>query len=89
MPNCEQLHQKVQLYWEIFGPQITFQVVAQIDPQDYIALGISGSENSTQMIGSDVAVSYLDGHLGFTHDYNITGKFPVCQKVLGDNNVVL
>ncbi len=77
MPNCEQLHQKLQINWEIFGPQITFEIVAQVDKNDYIAFGISGSKNSSQMIGSDIALSYLDQHLGVTQDYNITGKFPV------------
>ena len=79
MPNCEQLHQKLQINWEIFGPQITFEIVGQIDRNDYIAFGLSGSKTSTQMIGSDVSVSYLDQHLGYTQDYNITGKFPVIQ----------
>lgn len=77
MPNCQQLHQRLQLNWEIFGPQITFEIVGQVDKNDYIAFGISGSKNSSQMIGSDIALSYLDAHLGYTHDYNITGKFPV------------
>ncbi|CAG2120853.1 unnamed protein product, partial [Medioppia subpectinata] len=83
LPNCEQLHQKLQINWEIFGPQITFQMVAQIEPKDYIAFGLSGSKNSSQMIGSDVAVSYLDGHLGYTNDYNISGKFP-CTNIFGN-----
>lgn len=77
LPNCEQLHSRIQLSWEIFGPQITFEVIAQIDTDDYFALGISGAENRSQMIGSDVAISYLDGHLGFTYDYNISAKYPV------------
>ncbi len=82
MPNCEQLHQKFQLNWEIFGPQITFEAFAQIDRNDYIAFGLSGSKNSTQMIGSDVAISYLKDHSGVTQDYNITGKFPVNNKLI-------
>ena len=65
------------MYWEIFGPQITFEIVAQIEPNDYIGFGISGSPNSTQMINSDVVVLYLDGHFGFVTDYNITDRFPV------------
>ena len=77
MPNCEQLHKRLQLHWEIFGPQITFQIVGQVDPTDYIALGISGSSNSSKMDDADVAISYVEGHFGFTHYYNITGKFPV------------
>ena len=82
LPNCEQLHSRLQLSWEIFGPQITFEVSAEIAGNDYIAFGISGSKTSSQMLGSDVALSYLDGHLGFTVDYNITDRFP-CTNVNG------
>ncbi|KFM69991.1 Protein Skeletor, isoforms B/C, partial [Stegodyphus mimosarum] len=39
------------------------------------------------MIGSDVAVAYMDGLLGITADYNISGKFP-CSNVLGKNGGV-
>ncbi|RWS12508.1 protein Skeletor: isoforms B/C-like protein, partial [Dinothrombium tinctorium] len=81
-PNCEQLHRKLKISWEIFGPQITFELMAQVDETDYVAFGLSGSSNSSQMIDSDVAVSYLEGHLGFTVDYNITDRYP-CTNVLG------
>lgn len=84
LPQCEQLHRDVQLNWEIFGPQITFELVARINPNDYIAFGISGSDNSSQMIGGDVSLSYLDAHLGFTFDYNITDKHPCVS--LGNKN---
>lgn len=76
LPQCEQLHRDIQLNWEIFGPQITFEVVARINTNDYIGFGISGSDNSSQMIGSDVSISYLEAHLGFTYDYNITDRHP-------------
>jgi len=77
LPNCQQLHKRLQVGWEIFGPQITIELVGQIDENDYIAFGLSGSDNQTKMIGSDVAISYMSGHLGVTHDYNITDKYPV------------
>lgn len=76
LPQCEQLHRDIQLNWEIFGPQITFELVAKIQTNDYIGFGISGSDNSSQMIGADVAISYLEAHLGFTFDYNITDRHP-------------
>lgn len=76
LPQCEQLHRDIQLNWEIFGPQITFELVARINTNDYIGFGISGSENSSQMLGADVAISYLEAHFGFTFDYNITDRHP-------------
>lgn len=76
LPQCEQLHRNIQLNWEIFGPQITFELVARIGNNDYIGFGISGSDNSSQMIGADVSLSYIDSHVGYTVDYNITDKHP-------------
>ena len=83
LPNCEQLHAKLQMNWEIFGPQITIELVGQIESDDYMAFGLSGSKNSSHMIGSDVAINYLEGHLGYTKDYNITGAYP-CTNILGN-----
>nr|XP_046920523.1 protein Skeletor, isoforms B/C-like [Dermatophagoides farinae] len=82
LPNCEQLHQRLQVNWEVFGPQITFELIGQLKKDDYMAFGISGSNNSSRMIGSDVAIAYMETHLGFTRDYNITGTFP-CTNILG------
>lgn len=87
LPNCEQLHKDMQVSWEIFGPQITFQLSGQIDDNDYMALGISGSPTRSQMMDSDVAISYMNGLLGITADYNITGRYP-CTNVLGKNKGV-
>lgn len=63
--------------WEIFGPQITFELIGQISKDDYMAFGLSGSDNSSQMLNSDIALTYIETHFGYTHDYNITGAFPV------------
>ncbi|RWS19324.1 Skeletor: isoforms D/E-like protein 1, partial [Leptotrombidium deliense] len=82
LPNCEQLHRRLRVNWEIFGPQITFEIEAQIDENDYVAFGISGSKNSSKMIGSDVIITYMDGLLGYAVDYNVTDIYP-CTNVLG------
>ena len=68
---------------------MTIELVGQIEANDYIAFGISGSNQTSTMIGSDVSISYMKGHLGYTYDYNITDKFPVstlaiiCHKTDG------
>lgn len=67
----------MQINWEVFGPQVTFELIGQLKKDEYMAFGISGSDNSSKMIGSDVALAYMETHLGFTRDYNITGAFPV------------
>jgi hypothetical protein len=42
-----------------------------------MAFGLSAAENKSEMIGSDVAIAYIDGYLGYATDYNITAKAPV------------
>lgn len=78
LPNCFQLHKKLRIAWETFGPQITIQLSGQIDTTEYMSFGISGSEERSQMIGSDVVVAFID-HLGNGQalDYNITSLTPV------------
>lgn len=67
-----QLHKKLQVSWEIFGPQITIQLAGQVGEDDYMSFGLSGSKEKSQMLGADVAVAYIDGYRGFSTDYNIT-----------------
>lgn len=82
LPNCEQLHATLQVRWEIQGRSISLELIGQIEDKEYIAFGISGSSNSSEMIGADVAVCYIDGHYANAVDYNISDKFP-CSNVLG------
>lgn len=82
LDNCVQLHKNFQMKWQIFGPQITIGLIGQIGEHDYMAFGLSGSQERSQMIGADVAVVYMDDVRGYSIDYNITAKAP-CGKVLG------
>ncbi|GAB6018408.1 hypothetical protein CHUAL_000123 [Chamberlinius hualienensis] len=74
LPNCEQLHERLQVSWEVFGSKVTIQLAGDVEENDYMAFGISGSENSTTMIGADVVITYMDGLLGHVVDYNMTDK---------------
>jgi hypothetical protein len=49
-----------------------------------MAFGLSAAENKSEMIGSDVAVAYIDGYFGHATDYNITAKAPVsyCSTII-------
>lgn len=60
---------------------MTIELIGQIERDEYIAFGLSGSDNSSRMIGADLALNYLEHHLGYTKDYNITGAFPVTLVV--------
>lgn len=87
LPNCRQLHKNLQVSWEVFGPQITLQLSGQVEKNDYMSFGLSGSETSSQMIGGDVVVAYMDDIRGYSVDYNITSLAP-CVQVLGQNKGV-
>lgn len=63
------------------------QLSGQIEIDDYMAFGISGSDTKSQMLGADVAVTYIDGHLGYAIDYHIDALCP-CVRVLDQNKGV-
>lgn len=87
LPNCRQLHRDLSISWEIFGPQITIELAGQIMEDDYMSFGLSGSETSSQMLGADVAVAYIDGARGYTTDYNISSLAPVnTSPILAKNS---
>lgn len=87
LPNCRQLHKDLRVSWEVFGPQITIQLAGQVMDDEYMSFGLSGSETSSQMLGADVVVAYIDGARGYATDYNITSLAP-CVQVLGQNKGV-
>lgn len=76
--HCVQLHKKLQLSWQVFGPQITIKLAGQIEEDNYMAFGFSGSDQAPKMLGADIAITYIDGFRGQAIDYNITDKSPVC-----------
>lgn len=81
LPNCLQLHKRFRIAWETFGPQITIQLSGQVEENEYMSFGLSGSDERSQMIGSDVVVAFIDqlGN-GQALDYNITSLTPVSLR---------
>ncbi|XP_048001504.1 protein Skeletor, isoforms B/C [Leguminivora glycinivorella] len=84
LPSCRQLHRDLQVSWEVFGNQLTIQLAGKIGDNEYMAFGISGSAQRSQMEGADVAVASFDRtyQRGRATDYNITALAP-CVQVLG------
>ncbi|KAM3958667.1 cytochrome and DOMON domain-containing protein knickkopf [Aphomia sociella] len=84
LPSCKQLHRDYQVSWEVFGNQITIELVAQMGAEDYMSFGVSGSASRSAMLGADVAVASWDARQqrGLAADYNITDVAP-CVQVLG------
>jgi len=88
LPNCKQLHKNFQVSWEVFGPQITLTLSGKIAGDDYMAFGISGTQQRSQMMNSDIAIAYIvNGVQGIVVDYNVTSLAP-CVQVLGINKGV-
>lgn len=87
LPNCKQMHKNLQFSWDVFGDTVTLEVAAQVDENDYIAFGMSGSPTEPKMIGGDVVVTYMDGYLGNLIDYNISSYMP-CTELLGQHKGV-
>lgn len=87
LPNCKQLHKDLQIQWEVFGPAVTMLLNGKVEEDDYMAFGISGSDTKSQMLGADIAVTYIDGHLGYATDYRVDAMSS-CVQVLGVNKGV-
>lgn len=84
LPHCKQLHRDYQVSWEVFGNQVTFELAAQMEEDEYMAWGISGSDTNSSMLGADVAVAQYStsAQRGLAADYNVTAVAP-CVQVLG------
>ncbi|XP_047035806.1 protein Skeletor, isoforms B/C [Helicoverpa zea] len=84
LPHCKQLHRDLQVSWEVFGNQVTVELAAQMDEDEYMAFGVSGSAAGSRMLGADVAVAQYNAQQqrGLATDYNITALAP-CVQVLG------
>ena len=48
-----------------------------LDENDWMGFGISGDENKTSMIGSDIAIVSLKNNAAIVHDYKIDARAPV------------
>ena len=86
MPNCQMLHSNLAVAWSVFAPSMTIQLIGNVDANDYIGFGFS-EPGSSKMVGSDVAIAYVDGLIAQVDDYNITAKSP-CTGILGVNKGV-
>lgn len=77
LPNCKQLHKDLKVSWEVFGHAITFELSGRVKEDEYMSFGLSGSQERSQMLQSDVVVAFIDGHRGFSNDYAISSLAPV------------
>ncbi|XP_017847910.1 protein Skeletor, isoforms B/C [Drosophila busckii] len=76
--NCEVLYDDLafEVRWAVAGESIVVQLVAKLEPNNYMSFGISPNRNISQMVGADVAVAWVDPETGngFAQDYYLEGK---------------
>uniref|UniRef100_T1ISN0 DOMON domain-containing protein n=1 Tax=Strigamia maritima TaxID=126957 RepID=T1ISN0_STRMM len=80
LPNCEQLHEKLQINWMVNSPptKIEIEIVGKIGENDYMAFGVN--ENGFGMIESRVAVAAMNNSKPIVDDYQLKSKTP-CMPV--------
>ncbi|OXA51211.1 Protein Skeletor, isoforms B/C [Folsomia candida] len=83
LPNCVPLHNDFHLAWDVVGQTITFEMVAVANDDDWLGFGLSGSDNKTQMMSSDIAIGHINVKTGqgVVQDYNVDAKAP-CTSIL-------
>ncbi|EDW84281.2 uncharacterized protein Dwil_GK13233 [Drosophila willistoni] len=76
--NCEVLYDDLafEVRWAVAGESIVVQLVAKLEPNNYMSFGISPNKNISQMIGADAVVAWVDPETGngFAQDYYLDGK---------------
>ncbi|KAA0183963.1 hypothetical protein HAZT_HAZT009845 [Hyalella azteca] len=87
MPQCEQLHRDLQISWSVFGDQVTVEVAARMELEEYVAFGMSGNPDRPEMVGGDAVLLHRDDFLGYANDINITSYFP-CTELLNQKKGV-
>ncbi|XP_071792930.1 protein Skeletor, isoforms B/C-like isoform X1 [Asterias amurensis] len=76
-PNCKVLvDDEFQVQWRITDNKIDVELASLVKPGNYMAFGLSGSDTSTLMEGSDVTVAWMDeGSMSpMVADYNLQSK---------------
>ncbi|XP_071502087.1 protein Skeletor, isoforms B/C-like [Diadema antillarum] len=59
--NCMELSpDRFQVSWSVTGDEVTFRLSSREPFGNYMSFGLSGSDSETQMVGSDVAVAWVD-----------------------------
>ncbi|XP_033632784.1 protein Skeletor, isoforms B/C-like [Asterias rubens] len=59
--QCEVLSDnEFQVKWRVDGTDLEVELAGRVDPGNYMAFGLSGSDSQTLMEGSDVVVGWMD-----------------------------
>ena len=77
VPNCVPLNNQLQLTWSLnttaASPSATFKLCGCLEPEQYMAFGLSGSTDSINMVNGDVTVAWVDSQ-PHAEDYFLQGR---------------
>ncbi|XP_066292942.1 protein Skeletor, isoforms B/C-like [Branchiostoma lanceolatum] len=80
--NCEELHEDLQVSWEVNAGDLALQLAGRVAEGDYMAFGISGCADRTCMVGSDVTIAWYDVDTPRAVDYTL-GAYSQCSGQSG------
>ncbi|XP_077271953.1 DM13 and DOMON_DOH domain-containing protein skeletor isoform X4 [Temnothorax americanus] len=76
--NCEVLDDTLafEVRWAVAGDSIVVQLVAKLDPGQYMSFGLSADTERSEMVGGDLTVAWVDKQTlqGYAIDYFLDAK---------------
>ncbi|KAI0564420.1 Cytochrome b561/ferric reductase transmembrane [Gracilaria domingensis] len=74
--NCESLSSSYQVRWQLDSANdaVNIELVAALEEDVYMGFGVSGSDEATNMVGSDVAIAFKQGDEYFAIDYHMSSR---------------
>eukprot|EP00178_Gracilaria_changii_P018234 TRINITY_DN51_c0_g1_i1.p1 TRINITY_DN51_c0_g1~~TRINITY_DN51_c0_g1_i1.p1 ORF type:complete len:1114 (-),score=142.54 TRINITY_DN51_c0_g1_i1:4233-7574(-) len=74
--SCESLNPTYQVRWQLDSEreEINIELVGVVNENMYMGFGVSGSDQGTVMVGSDVAIAFMQGEEFFAVDYHMSRR---------------
>lgn len=74
--NCEELSDDFQARWVIDGDDVNVELVGRTGADGYMGFGVSGSDDRTNMDGSDVVIAYRNEESFEAVDFHMNKRVP-------------
>lgn len=80
--NCEPLSDEFQVRWQVEGEDVNVELVARLAEEQYMGFGVSGRDDATDMVNSDVAIAFRADESFSAVDYFMSTREP-CNEGRG------
>jgi len=75
LPNCVTLNARLQVRWVVNGTNVRFALIGRMTPDEWAGFGVSGADDSTRMVGSDVTIASVDdAGVPTVHDFHLSAE---------------